>query len=74
MNDDHLVYFECLPLFVGETLDMLVPSSVRVWIFLEVASSRGPGTSGCQHTLELATEPWQSFHNRGENYTGVNPL
>ena len=39
MNDDHLVYFECLPLFVGETLDMLVPSSVRVWIFLEVASS-----------------------------------
>ena len=74
MNDDHLVYFECLPLFVGETLDMLVPSSVRVWIFLEVASSRGQETSGCQYTLELATKPIQSFYNHGEDYTGVNPL
>ena len=41
MNDDHLVYFECLPLFVGETL--LARAKQRKSVDL-LRSGQQPGT------------------------------
>ena len=54
MNDDHLVYFECLPLFVGEIL--LARAKQRKSVDLL--------RSGQQH--RAGNKGFRLFHNRGE--------
>ena len=70
MNDDHLVYFECLPLFVGETL--LARAKQRKSVDL-LRSGQQPGTGdlglpahtrACNGTLAKFSQSWRKLYRR----------